>query len=337
MHPQPHHPTDGRFGVILNANAGRVTRALARRVRRTVGEDRVFLTTSQEHANQALLTCIERGYKTVFAGGGDGTIVDTINSLERLRPDLSTALPAVGVLRLGTGNALAHWLGAGWPVRDLQRFHSGALHSRRSIRMVESEGTLFPFGGLGHDGAVLNDYYELKKKYEGTALAGLMSGLSGYFIAGLGVTVPRFLRRDNTRIRVVNLGGEAWRIGPGGDRVGKPVGHGETLYEGLASTVGAATTPLLGYGFRFFPFAARVPDRLHLRVLDFSPLRCVKEIPAAWNGTMQGEGVHDFYAERVRVQFEQSMPYQMGGDPKGYRDQVSFGLSEHPVTLVGQA
>ena len=335
MQPQPHHPSDGRFGVILNANAGRVTRALARRVRRTVGEDRVFLTTSRESATEALQTCIERGYKTVFAGGGDGTIVDTINSLERFRGDAQ--VPAVGVLRLGTGNALAHWLGAGWPVQDLRRYQGGGLHSRMSIRMVESEGTLFPFGGLGHDAAVLNDYYELKKKYENTPFAGLMSGLTGYFIAGLGVTVPRFLTRDNTRIRVVNLGGDAWRIGPGGDRVGQPVGYGQTLFEGPASVVGAATTPLLGYGFRFFPFAARRPDRLHLRVLDFSPLRCVKEIPAAWNGTMSGEGVHDFYAERVRVQFEHSMPDQMGGDPKGYRDEVGFGLSEHPVTLVGQA
>ena len=30
--------------------------------------------------------------------------------------------------------------------------------------MVTSEGTLFPFGGLGNDAAVLNDYNTLKRK-----------------------------------------------------------------------------------------------------------------------------------------------------------------------------
>ena len=42
------------------------------------------------------------------------TIVDTINTLNSFRND-APKLPAVGVLRLGTGNALARWLAAAAP------------------------------------------------------------------------------------------------------------------------------------------------------------------------------------------------------------------------------
>ena len=331
-----HHAPSGRFGVILNANAGRVTRFLAQRVRWAVGDEHVFLTESQAHADEALRTCLERDYTAVFAGGGAGTIVDTINALERYRPQVGK-LPAVGVLRLGTGNALAHWLGAGWPVMDLRRFATGALHTRQSIRMVASEGTVFPFGGVGHDAAILNHYYELKKRMAGTALSSLCSGLSGYLIAGFGKTLPTYLSRPNTQMRVVNVGAPARRIRPGGDAFGPELPAGETLYEGPACMVGAATTPLLGYGMKFFPYATTRPNRLHLRLLNFSPWECAVKLPAGWRGTLSGDGVFDWYAEHVRVTFEHALPYQMGGDPKGYRTEVTFGLSEHPVTLIGQA
>lgn len=331
-----HHPSDGRLAVILNANAGRVTRALARRVRRAVGEEHVFLTTSPEHADEALRTCIERDYTAVFAGGGDGTIVDTINGLERYRGG-ADRLPAVGVLRLGTGNALAHWLGAGWPVWDLRRYARGDLHTRRRIRMVESEGTLFPFGGVGHDAAILNHYYEWKNRFADTPFAKLFSGLTGYLLAGFGRTLPTYLTRPNAQMRVVNTGAPARRIRPGGDPFGPTVPTGGTLYEGPACFVGAATTPLLGYGMKFFPYSTLHPDRMHVRLLDFTPIQCATNLPAGWRGTLSGEGVFDWYAERIRVQFDQALPYQMGGDPKGYRTEVTFGMSEHPVTLIGQA
>ena len=336
MFPASHAPS-GPAGVVLNRNAGRVTRALARRVQGIVGADHVFLTESPEHAEEVLGLCVEREYKTVFAGGGDGTVIDTINTLERLRSARSAPMPSVGVLRCGTGNALARWVGAQRPEHTLSGWMEGRLHRKMRIRMVTSEGVLFPFGGLGNDAAVLNDYYNLKKKVAGTWAQSLCIGLTGYFLAGLGMTVPKYLRRGSPRVRLINPGGEAWRLGPDGQAVGEPLPHGAVLYEGNATTIGAATTPLLGYGVKLFPYATTRPGSFHLRALDLTPLQCVANIPAAFRGTMGGPGVFDFHVSRVRMVFDQALPFQLGGDAKGYRKEVEFGLSEQPVTLIGQA
>jgi len=336
MYPASHAPT-GSAGVVLNRNAGRVTRSLARRLERIIGEDHLFLTESPEHAQEVLELCVEREYSTVFAGGGDGTVIDTINTLERIRALGATEVPTVGILRCGTGNALARWVGASRPEQTLSGWLNGRLHRRMRVRMVTSEGMLFPFGGIGNDAAVLNDYATLRKKTRGTRFEALCSGLSGYFIAGLGMTVPRYLRRDSPTVRVVNTGETAWRLDVQGAPVGDPIRSGEVLYEGPATTAGAATTPLLGYGVKLFPFATRRPGHFHLRLLNFTPMQCVANIPAAFGGTLHGEGIHDFHVTRCRLVSDQALPLQLGGDAKGYRKEVEFGISEQAVTLIGQA
>lgn len=327
-------PTPGSIGVVLNANAGRVTQRLVRCIRGVAGAEHVFLTESKDHAEQVLRLCVERGYRAIFAGGGDGTVMDTINTLESLHlPEL----PPIGVLRLGTGNALAGWLGASRPVADLRRFLSEGPARTVRVRLVTTDGHLHPFGGAGYDAAVLNDYYRLKKRLAQSWAPWLGKGLLGYFIAGLGLTVPNHLLRARPHATVINVGQPAWRIGPGGDELGPPIPAGEVLYRGPIAHVGAATTPQLGYGVRFFPFACRRPGRFHLRVVDLNPAQAVLRFPDAWRGTLEHPGVHDFYAEQVRVVFDQRVPFQMGGDPAGYRDEVRFGLSDREVPFVGQA
>ena len=59
-------------------------------------------------------------------------------------------------------------------------------------------------------------------------------------------------------------------------------------------------------------------------------------LPAA-RGTLDHPKVHDYYVENVKVIFSKKVPFQLGGDPKGYRNEVSFGLSEHPVNFIGRA
>jgi diacylglycerol kinase family enzyme len=324
----------GPVGVVLNANAGSMTPRLARAIRGVAGPEHVFFTESKDHAEEALRACVEREYPTVFAGGGDGTIVDAINTLATLS---GPKMPNVGVLRLGTGNALARWLGSGNPVETLARYQRGETHQAVMVRMVTTGKALTPFLGLGHDAAVLNDYYRVKRALAGTALAPLGHGLAGYFIAGLGITLPNFLTRKDAEVSIINMGSPARRIGLGGDEVGPEIPAGELLYRGPIATVGAATTPQLGYGVRFFPHALRRPGRFHLRAVALSPFGCVRAMPDAWRGTLHHPDVHDFYADRVRLIFSQPMAFQVAGDPAGFRDEVTFGLSENPVTFVGQA
>jgi len=324
----------GPFGVILNTNAGRYSNRLARNIRDIVGDDHLFLTESEDHAEHALTTCLEREYTSIFAGGGDGTIIDAINTLDRLSPDAS---PQVGVLRMGTGNALARHIGATDPVRDLRAYADGVIHRDVPIRMVRADGDLFPFAGLGTDAAILNDYVALRRKYAGTAVAKLFSGLTGYTLAGLTRTLPRYLRRGNPRVTLYNIGGTAWRAAANGDEIGEHIPSGAVLYSGPASMLGVATTPILGYGVRFFPHAERRNGRLHLRVINMNAWQTAVNFPAAAAGTIDHPSCHDFYVDRVRAVFSEAMPYQLGGDAKGYRSEITFGLSRIPVSFVGRA
>lgn len=328
-------PSD-RYAVVLNGNAGRVTPTVRRAMSEVVPRERLFFTESPEHAREVLHRCVEDELDTVFAGGGDGTIVDTINTLEGFRGQ-AQQLPAVGVLRLGTGNALARWLGSRGPVADLRRWQQRKVHRYVSVNMVEAEGQLFPFAGLGHDAAVLNDYVWLKSKGKGTRWEALSKGLPGYVVAGLLRTFPNYLRRPNPTVTVTNLGAPAVRVGPDGERVGEPVPTGGVIYRGPAALIGAATTPLYGYGMRMFPHATRDAGRFQLRVLNMSALECVLNFLPVFHGRCEHPGIYDYMTDRVRVQFEDALPYQLGGDARGYRKELTLSIARFPVTMVGQA
>ncbi|MBN1334518.1 MAG: diacylglycerol kinase [Deltaproteobacteria bacterium] len=332
-----HHVTPPRdFGVVLNANAGRVTPRLARRITDVVGRERVFLTLSPDHAREVVETCVEREYGTIFAGGGDGTVVGVINLLHRLREQVAR-IPDLGVLRLGTGNALARWLGSASPVHDLGRYARGEAHRVLSVSMVEAEGTLFPFAGLGNDAAVLNDYNALVRAARGTWYEPVSLGLSGYFLASLTRTIPNYLFRPRPEVQIINLGTPAIRVDVEGRPVGPPVPEGGLLYEGPISIVGAATTPFYGYGLKLYPHATLKRSRFHLRIINLTPLQSLSVLVPAWRGRLVHPNVHDFLADRVRVRFAEAIPYQLGGEAHGYRNEVTFGLGSWPVRMVRKA
>jgi len=326
---------DDRYAVILNANAGSVTPALVKQIRSTVSDPtRVHLTKSPDHAREVLRQVLGRGVRTVFAGGGDGTIVGVINTLRNLRAKPQTT---IGMLRLGTGNALTRWIGSDSPVQDLRRWRSGALHKVVYLPMIEAEGAAFPFAGAGADAAILNDYNELKEAGTGKWWQPLTRGIAGYLTAGVTRTLPRYLRRPLVQTEIINLGADAWRIGPDGHPLGAPIGHGEVLYRGTCSLIGAGTTPLLGYGMRFFPFADLRQDRFHLRLADTRPLQSALLMPAAFRGVTSHPKVHDFHAERVRIRFADALPYQYAGEARGYRRELIFGLSATPTPILAAA
>ena len=327
---------DERYAVLLNANAGRVTERLTAAIRGVVPPERVHLTQSPEHAREVLERCVADDIHTIFAGGGDGTIVGVINALAEIRRT-HDFVPEVGVLRLGTGNALAHWLGSGRPVADLAGWRSGAVHRSLPVQMVEAEGTLFPFGGLGYDAAVLNDYNRLKKAARGRWWKPLTFGLAGYLLAAFTRTIPNFVMRDAPRVRLTNLGRPAVRLDEQGRAMGAPIPTGGVLYEGPAGVVGCATTPMYGYGMRMFPWAAARAGRFQLRVLDMSAVSAAANLAPAWRGNLVHPGRHDFHVDRVRAVFDGAMPYQVGGEAQGYRRELVFSLAEHSVRLVSRA
>ena len=322
-----HLVPSGKVAVLLNANAGRVRRRHAALVSEVLPDAFLVWTRSLEEANDAVEALLESGVETVFAGGGDGTISDLANRLIRY-----AHAPRLGILRLGTGNALATWVGARTVAEDLTAWARGDALSETSMRLIEADGERFPFGGLGWDAAALNDYKQLKERMEATALKALSQQLWVWLAAIFGSTVPRMAvdrRAPLARIRV--LRGEAWRVRANGDRVGGPVPAGEVLYEGPAHMVAFATTPYYGYAIHMFPHATAHASHMQLRVSAMDVGTVVNEIHRMWTGELEHERLHDFLVEEVEITFEGPVPYQVGGDARGVRETIR--LSVAPVAM----
>lgn len=321
---------DGDVAVVLNANAGRVRARLARALQRAAPDAVVYWTRSLDEAEDALESALESGVTTLFGGGGDGTIIDLANRMVRYRRP-----PRLGVLKLGTGNALATWVGARSPAEDLAGWASGEAFTEVPLRLVHAEGEFFPFAGLGWDAAVLNDYRWVKQQMKQTPLEGFSHQLWVYIASAFGRTVPRMaIQREAPTARVEVLRGEAWRVDRHGDRVGDVVPQGGVLYEGPAHMTAVGTTPYYGYAMRMLPHACARDSHMHLRISALSLAKVVNELPRIWTGEYEHDRLYDFLAESVRVTYSEEVPYQVGGDARGMRQALDLSVAPSRLPVL---
>lgn len=349
--------------VVLNANAKRVTPRLRQRMEKELAGVDIFYSKSIEDAHTIARQVLERGYHTVLTGGGDGTFIQMINllysltqriaeapadtrgelvSLDRARQRASQRrtwmpgdMPALGILRLGTGNAVASVVDAGDCVEDVQKIVSLYAADRnpttKTIALMESERQVFPFAGLGWDGAVLNDYMGLKEWATGTWAQNLIKTGAGYVAAAFSRTIPRMLFESTPEVEIRTLD-DAWLMGPDGQRA-KHFSPGQVLYAGPANEVAFGTVPFFGCHFEMFPFA-RVTDAFQLRVLSAGIPEVVANLPLAWMGKYRSSGLMDFHARRIRIDASRPMPYEVGGDAQGDRECLEVGMSSYPLDMV---
>ena len=334
--PQPFE----RVAVVVNGNARGVTRDLVQVLDQIVQRGDLFVSRSLDEAQDIARIIVERGYPTVVTGGGDGTFTQMVTWVTREARRRGKEPPRFGVLRLGTGNAIAWVMGA----RDKGRRGRGVVADlarlqkeggSRLIRLLDVDGVLTPFAGIGGDAAALQDYERVKQRLESTPLPrALKSGLPVYAVSIAAITSPRYLVKPRDRARIVNVGEPAFRLGVDGQPVGRPVPAGGVLYEGPFQMITMSTIPYWGFGARIFPFAEDRPDRYHLRVVNISPIDVALHLKSIWNGSYRDDRVYDFLADRVRIECEGPVPLHLGGDPAGARERVEVALSEEPVRIV---
>ena len=158
-----------------------------------------------------------------------------------------------------------------------------------------------------------------------------------YFAAFFGATAPRhikgFVEGRNLTVRITNLGAEAWRIGAEGAR-GRLYRSGEVLYDGPALVTIAGTTPTYGYGMRLLPWADRNAGFFQLRISNVPLTWSLLQIRHVWDGTFAAEGLFDFYASEVRLEYSQPVPFQVAGDVAGMRASVEFRVVPEAVRLL---
>src|SRR3954449_8653169 len=109
-----------RVAVLLNANARSVSDGLKRELENFVPPEDLYYSRCFEDARGIARQVLDKGYRTVLTGGGDGTFVGYVNCLfEQAQeprgvtsnaalklapvPAYALELPRFGVLKLGTG------------------------------------------------------------------------------------------------------------------------------------------------------------------------------------------------------------------------------------------
>jgi diacylglycerol kinase family enzyme len=324
-----------RVAVVVNGNARRVSEDLVEVLDQIVQSGDLFVSRDLAEAERIARTIAERGYRTVLTGGGDGTFVHMVTLIVREAARRKRKPPRFGLLKLGTGNALAWVLGSqderkNGVVADLGRLRTEG--GSRSLRLLEVEGNLTPFAGLGVDAICLEHYDTTRDWLSRGALKPLATGPLAYTLSVVARSLPEFLIRPHPHVRIVNEGAPVIVMG----RADKPIaeyGRGSVIYDGPSRLVAMSTIPYWGFGARIFPFADEREDRFSLRVCDITSLQVAAHIRSIWRGTYRADSVHDFLCERITIHYDDPMPLQIGGDVVGRRTVVAASLAE-PVEVV---
>jgi diacylglycerol kinase family enzyme len=324
--------------VLLNANAKQVTARVRHALSSVVAKEHLYFSRDSDEANEIADTVVARRYGTVFTGGGDGTFVSWVNRILDASLRHRAPAPRFGVLALGTGNAVAEVVGARshGHMDHLKAFLDGRAPDVTRLSLLTCDGRRTPFAGVGLDAAVLNDYNWVRTRVGSRAPKSVSTGMPGYGFAAALRTVPRYLfQRRPSYCEVVNVGRPAYRLDAAGRPVGPPIRHGELLYAGPCMMAAAGTVPFYGFGLKAFPFAARRPGSMQVRLItQISVPTVLWNLPSIWAGDFSHPSFLDFHAERVTATFERPMPLQIGGDAEGWRESVAFGMAEEAVDMV---
>lgn len=327
-----------RIAVVVNGNAKNVTADVISTLDQILAGSDLFVSKKIEEAAEIAELLIEREYSTVLTGGGDGTFTVMVTEIVRAAAARGVSPPRFGLLKLGTGNALAWVVGAS-PGKagmhaDITRLREDAAGSRE-IRLVDVEGFLTPFAGLGADAQVLADYNATKAWMANTPLRPVSSGLVGYAVAATTRSLPGYLLGRMPRIRVYAGGAEAHGVGADGELIRDIAPPGALLFEGPARLAALSTIPFVGFGFKLFPHTGLSPGCMQLRVSTISSTEFVRNLGPIWRGTYANEQtVRDFLVDKLTIEAEPEVEFQIGGDPQGKRDRVLAAVSSSPIRLV---
>jgi len=257
-----------KAAVVVNPNAGAVRRdsSLVARMKDAAGDRaEVLVTRDTGHLVEVTRDLAARKIELVGVVGGDGTASATLTALARSYGD--APLPALCLLGGGTQDTIAHSLGghrAAVPrlVRGLfAELGSPAQHctERPTLRVDDRLGFLFGTG-------VMAGYLDVYNNSNGghptplTAVRVLVHAAASAMING-----PKIRSILNATELEVDYEG----------------GHYETR---RYVTIGAATVPHLGLGFRLFFRAFEAPDAFHLLAVHGSNAGVASELPRVFAG-----------------------------------------------------
>jgi len=308
-----------------------------------VDVDDIYITRTVEQSDQSLDDIIQKRYPLVLSGGGDGTAMRVIEQMRLKVNRLNAAggdyrMPQFGLLKLGTGNGWAGLLRVPRKVEPIWALRRLRDHELRftPFNMMESEGRLFHFGGMGVDALVLNDYINLKNKFTTGFMWKLVNSLLGYLIALISRSIPQTIfKKFAVYVKVTNMSDEPiYRITCSKGLEELPIKKGETIYEGRSLIAGFATTENYGFNLKAYPFACAKPGYFQLRLADLTVVQVLSHTKRVWVGKWEVPGLRDFMVKDIHIESKVDVPFQLGGDPEGYRREARVKTSDFVVEML---
>ena len=322
-----------RAVAIVNANARRLRGRLRGKLEQALPGG-VRFTRTLEEARGVIRDEIRRGVELVVLGGGDGTIVMGLTLIAEACRGTGRAEPAIGVLRLGSGNAIADTVNATDDLAgELARLGRGEGRWRQ-LAMLDVLGVRAPFVGMGVDAQLLEDHEAVDRVVDLVPGARrFIGGGTRYALSVALRSLPRFATRARANVVVTNLGSpaiEMTRTGP----TGRELPVGAVLWQGSCTLVAGATIPYFGFGLKMFAFTNMRAGCFQLRCGDAGLFEIMRNTPAAFRGEYFSDHVRDFLVDRVELALDEDVAIEAGGELLGRRRRVELALAKAPVTVV---
>jgi len=321
-----------RAAAIVNGNSRRLGARLRRRLERALPGG-VRFTRSLAEARAAVVDEVRRGLDAIVLGGGDGTVVMGLTLIAEACRGTGRPEPAIGILRLGSGNAIADTVGASNDVvDDLERLAHGEGRWWR-VPMIDALGARAPFVGLGVDAMLLEDNAAVGRVLDRVPGARrLIGGATRYALSVALRSLPRFATTTRPNVVITNLGSPAIEMARGGP-TGRTVARGDIVWAGACTLVAASTVPYFGFGLKMFAFSDVESGRFHLRCGDAGLLEMLRNAPAAFRGDYFSDHVRDFLCDRVKIEIDGDAAIEAGGELLGRHAALELALSP-AVTLI---
>jgi diacylglycerol kinase family enzyme len=351
------------IAVVVNLRARRGSKRVVDACREVLPDARVLVSQSLEDALGFARDLKNKPPSLLISAGGDGTAVALLNAMRdgAAVPDGAASgpkpraadggaddhtgdagvlldSPAFGLLPLGTGNGWANVTGAPrWRTAVDRLGHlaqrGGPLPLRR-FDLVEVGGTVAPFAGTGWDAEIIDDFHSQKTGW-GVLPMSARKGLAGYLQGLFTRTIPRHITEPQAEVEIVNTGADAMTVDEAGRPIPLPGGErGAVLFRGPMSVCGAATSAEWGFGFRAFPFAGIVPRRFCLRIYTGRAIEATLRMRQLWKGKHPMEKMHTWLLTRCKATFSRPVPFQVGGDRLGMRQEVEYRLAPEQVDVL---
>ncbi|MDY6935303.1 MAG: diacylglycerol kinase family protein [Spirochaetota bacterium] len=318
-------------------NARKVNDSVLELFHRHVDVDDIYVTHTIEQSDQCLDEIIEKGYSLILCGGGDGTAMRIIEQIHLKVEACNKAggdyeMPKFGILKLGTGNAWAGLLGVPKGVKPIWKIQPLAFEelTYETFNMIEAEGRMFHFGGFGIDALILNDYLKLKNRFTKGILWKISNTLAGYFAATLFKSIPHILFKGfKLNVRIINDSNSPVYSASYSKGIREiPLKRGDVIYQGSVDTVIFGTTSDFGYKLKVMPFARAKSGYMNLRITNVNALKMLSQLRSIWLGKWEHRKLYDFLVRDIIIEIEQSAPFQLGGDPEGYRNNLHIKISD---------